>query len=66
MDAASEMTPEDFKREIKLLTDKLINFSPKKNHSMSKAKNARELGALRKNLSTKRMLSGQLKYVNKS
>ena len=65
MDINTEMTAEDFKKELDVMTDKVINFSPKKNHPMSQAKSARELGALRRDLSTRRMLSGQLKYVKK-
>ena len=67
MDNACYMTKEDFKKEIDTLTDKVINFLPKKTtQSMAKAKNARELGALRRDLSTRRMLSGQLKYVKRA
>ena len=66
MDNACYMTKEDFKKELATLTDNIINFSPKKNHPMSKAKSARELGALRRDLSTRRMLSGQLKYVKRT
>ena len=66
MDNACYMTTEDFKKELATLTDNVINFLPKKRtQSMAKAKNARELGALRRDLSTRRMLSGQLKYVKK-
>jgi len=63
MDINTEMTAEDFKKELDVMTDKVINFSPKKNHPMSQAKSARELGALRRDLSTRRMLSGQLKHI---
>ena len=66
MDEASNMSVEDFAEELDKLNDKVWNFQTKKNHPMSKAKNARELGALRRDLSTRRMLSGQLKYVNKT
>ena len=66
MDNACYMTKEDFKKELATLTDNVINFSPKKNHPMSQAKSARELGALRRDLSTRRMLSGQLKYVKRT
>ena len=66
MDEASRMSVEEFAEELDRLTDKVWNFQTKKNHPMSKAKNARELGALRRDLSTRRMLSGQLKYVNKT
>ena len=63
MDNACYMTKEDFKKELATLTDKVINFLPKKNHPMSQTKSARASGALRRDLSTRRMLSGQLKYV---
>lgn len=67
MDNACYMTTEDFKKELATLTDNVINFLPKKTtQSMAKAKSARELGALRRDLSTRRMLSGQLKFVKRA
>jgi|TARA_X000001388_G_scaffold71130_1_gene60735 ribosomal protein L29 len=61
------MSVEQFAEELDKLNNKVVNLRPpKKYQSMAKAKNARELGALRRDLSTRRMLSGQLKYINKT
>jgi len=64
MDITKEMTVEDFKKELEIMTDKVVNFQPpKKYQPMSQARVARDLGLLTKGIKTKKMLSGQLKYI---
>jgi len=64
MDITKEMTVEDFKKELEIMTDKVVNFQPpKKYQPMSQARVARDLGILDKGIKTKKMLSGQLKYI---